>query len=142
MVIVIVRSSREGENRSMNADAEIRAARAAYNAAIVARDPGAIVACLAAEYELTTSAGETLRGRAALLEHWRRKFERDADVVYFRRPARIDVDDDGDSAEERGTWAGHYTAHGARVDVAGSYTAEWRLIERRWVLTGEKFSAL
>ena len=121
----------------MDAEAEIRAARAAYNAAITARDPDAIVACLADDYGLTTSAGETLRGRETLLEHWRRKFERDADVVYFRRPARIDVD--GGEADERGTWAGHYTAHGARVDVAGSYTARWSRVDGRWLLAAETF---
>ena len=124
----------------MDPTEEIRAARAAYNAAIAARDVDAIVACFADDYALTTSAGETLRGRASLLEHWRRKFERDADVVYFRRPATIAMN--GDRVDERGTWAGHYTAHGARVDVAGSYTAQWVPIDGRWRLAAELFRAL
>ena len=66
--------------------------------------------------------------------------ERDADVVYFRRPATIAMN--GDRADERGTWAGHYTAHGARVDVAGSYTAQWVPIDGRWRLAAELFRAL
>ena len=118
----------------------IRAARAAYNAAISPILVGEFVAaCLADDYRLQASNGTTVQGRDALLAHWREKFAHDPDVCFVRRPAAIAVD--GGSARERGSWTGHLTDRGVRVERAGSYEAEWRLEDDRWLLVAETFSA-
>jgi uncharacterized protein (TIGR02246 family) len=123
----------------MDDETAIRAARAHYNEAIAARDPIAIVSHMTRECALVASTGVAVSGRDALLDHWTRKFKQDADVVYVREPATVDVR--GDRAEERGTWSGHWTRAGKRVDGSGVYVAEWRRgDDGRWRVATESFT--
>lgn len=122
--------------------ATIRAARAAYNAAIAARDATAIAAILTEDYALVTSRGDALDGRDAVYRNWVRRFANDADVNYVRTPDIIQVDDAAGTATETGRWQGHYSADGKRIEGAGTYVARWRLEgDGRWQLRAEQFTA-
>ncbi len=122
----------------MDDETAIRGVRERYNDAIAARDPATIAACVTPDCTLVTSAGATVTGRDALFAHWTGKFKQDADVVYVRKPATITVR--GDHADERGTWSGHWTHAGERVDGQGNYVAEWRRDNyREWRVASESF---
>ncbi|MEX0900815.1 MAG: nuclear transport factor 2 family protein [Gammaproteobacteria bacterium] len=123
----------------MDDEADIRAARAHYNAAILARDPIAIAACLTHDCALLASTGTTVTGHDALLNHWTLKFKQDAEVVYVRKPATIELR--GGEAEEHGTWSGHWTHTGARVEGSGNYSAKWRREDDGgWRVASESFT--
>jgi uncharacterized protein (TIGR02246 family) len=123
----------------MDDEDHIRAVRARYNAAIAARDPAAIADCVAHDCALIASTGVAVTGRDALLAHWKLKFKQDGDVVYVREPATITLD--GDAADERGLWSGHWTNAGARVEGFGDYVAGWRRdTDGEWRVASEWFT--
>lgn len=115
-------------------------ARQAYNAAIAARDVGAITMHLADDYELTTSLGVHLTGRDAVRANWQRRFDTDAYAWFERMPHSVTVEDA--RATESGRWRGRYTRDGERVEATGTYRAAWRRDGERWLLVDERFVAL
>lgn len=122
----------------MDDETTIRIARERYNDAIAARDPQTIVQVLTHNYTLVASTGIAVTGRDAAREHWTRKFKQDDSVVYVRKPATITVHED--FANEHGTWSGHWTHAGARVDGRGDYVAEWRRDGGEWRIAAELFT--
>lgn len=123
----------------MDDETAVRAARTRYNDAIAARDPVAITNGLTRDYALVASTGVAVTGRDALLNHWSVKFKQDANVLYVREPAAIAID--GDRAHERGSWSGHWTRAGARIEGRGDYVAEWRREkDGKWRVASESFT--
>ncbi len=123
----------------MDDENAIRETRARYNDAIAARDPATISGCVTHDCALISSTGVAVQGRDALLVHWTNKFKQDGDVLYVRKPATIVVR--GLIANERGTWSGHWTHAGARVDGEGDYSAEWRREDDgEWRVASESFT--
>jgi ketosteroid isomerase-like protein len=109
---------------------EIRAARAASNAAIAARDVDAIVALLMPNYQVVTARNATRQGREASRASWTA-----IDVTYVRTPTEIRVSADDTQAHENGEWEGG--------GLRGVYSAKWlRDEDGAWRLLGEIFSTL
>lgn len=122
----------------MDGEAAVRAARERYNTAIIMRDPATITACLTHDCELVASTGAVVIGRDALLAHWTHKFQHDAEVAYVRETATVTIV--GDVADERGTWSGHWTHAGGRVEGRGDYAAAWRRgDDGEWRVASETF---
>tara|TARA_R110000868_G_scaffold98607_1_gene271458 strand:+ start:13462 stop:13911 length:450 start_codon:yes stop_codon:yes gene_type:complete len=121
----------------------VRAARDAFNAALVARDLEAIANVLAETVTLVPGDDAVLiEGRAAQLEAWQSIFTNMPDVSYVRSPARIEVGEDGVLAAESGRWRGKWSSEGFHINYSGRYFAKWRRDDDGWRIEGEIFVTL
>ncbi len=125
----------------MSADhvANIRARRAASNAAIAARDVNGVIALMLEHITVTVAGGPILVGRAASLAAFIEQFADPAFRGYVREPGTISVHAGAITATEQGRWVGRWQ-HGVRhEELRGMYSAEWRLAEAGWQLASEVF---
>ena len=124
-------------------EAAIRAAREEFNAAIMRRDPDAIVRLLAPGYHIVTGRSDQSHGVANEREKWEARFAADPTVTYRRTPREVRVNEAWGLAEETGDWAGTYTTSGNRAKASGVYAAKWqRAVDGRWLLQTEVFTTL
>lgn len=116
----------------------MRAARAAQNAAIIARDFDRVASYWTDSVTLTAGLGTELRGRVA----YRRAFEQDAAITYERTPKEVEVSANWPLAWERGSWTGRGSGGGNAVPrISGSYAAQWIKVGGRWLIRSELFVA-
>jgi ketosteroid isomerase-like protein len=114
---------------------DVRAARAALNDAIAARDVDAIVAHLLPSYQIVTARNATRHSREESRASWIALFASDANVVYVRTPTDIRVNEALGQAHENGEWEGS--------GLRGVYSAKWlRDEDGEWRLQAEIFSTL
>ncbi|QIG78685.1 DUF4440 domain-containing protein [Stakelama tenebrarum] len=119
----------------------IRARRAAFNAAIAARDAAAIGPILSRDCVMVTgSDSAVVSGRLAQVKLWRREFAVPAPVIYVRTPETITVSPVEPLAMEQGVWQGLDGED--RVFASGSYAAKWREGGEGWVVEAEVFVTL
>ena len=118
--------------------AAVRAARAAQNAAIIARDFDRVASYWTDSVTLTAGLGTELRGRLA----YRRAFEQDSAITYERTPRVVEVSTNWPLAWEQGTWTGRGSGSGDAVPrLSGSYAAQWIKVGSRWLIRSELFVA-
>jgi len=118
--------------------AAVRAARAAQNAAIIARDFDRVASYWTDSVTLTAGLGTELRGRLA----YRRAFEQDSAITYERTPHVVEVSANWPLAWEQGTWTGRGSGGGDAVPrLSGSYAAQWIKVGSRWLIRSELFVA-
>jgi ketosteroid isomerase-like protein len=116
----------------------VRAARAAQNAAIIARDFDRVASYWTDSVTLTAGLGTDLRGRLA----YRRAFEQDSAITYERTPQVVEVSANWPLAWEQGTWTGRGSGAGDAVPrLSGSYAAQWIKVGSRWLIRSELFVA-
>ncbi len=116
----------------------VRAARAAQNAAIVARDFDRVASYWTDSVTLTAGLGTELRGRVA----YRRAFEQDDAITYERTPKEVEVSAKWPLAWEQGSWTGRGSGGGSAVPrISGSYAAQWIKVGGRWLIRSELFVA-
>jgi ketosteroid isomerase-like protein len=116
----------------------VRAARAAQNAAIIARDFDRMASYWTDSVTLTAGLGTELRGRVA----YRRAFEQDSAITYQRTPRVVEVSAKWPLAWEQGTWTGRGSGDGDAVPrIGGSYAAQWVKVGGRWLIRSELFVA-
>ena len=116
----------------------VRAARAAQNAAIRARDFDRMASYWTDSVTLTAGLGTELRGRLA----YRRAFEQDSAITYERTPQVVEVSANWPLAWEQGTWIGRGSGGGDAVPrLGGSYAAQWVKVGGRWLIRSELFVA-
>src|SRR2546430_4709519 len=116
----------------------VRAARAAQNAAIVARDFDRVASYWTDSVTLTAGLGTELRGRLA----YRRAFEQDSAITYERVPQVVEVSANWPLAWEQGTWSGRGSGSGVAVPrLSGSYAAQWIEVGSRSLIRSELFVA-
>lgn len=120
-------------------EADIRAARAASNAAIAAHDVAGIARHWAADVHIVTSTSAQGSGREINGQRMAQQFARRADTVYVRTPVTVDVLAAWDVASERGTWTGRWTEPDGVVRIAGTYLAQWRRVAGAWRIQAELF---
>jgi ketosteroid isomerase-like protein len=85
---------------------QIRAQRAASNAALAARDPDRVVSVMDASIAVGVAGGAVLRGLDANRAAWAEQM-RDPDYLgYLRTPEHVLDGADQRSAAERGRWVG------------------------------------
>ena len=119
---------------------QIRAQRAASNAAIAARDPDRVVSFMDASIIVGVAGGPVLRGLEANRTAWAAQM-RDANYLgYLRTPEHVIAGADQRSAAERGRWVGRWRAQAGVHEQRGTYTAEWRLTDIGWRLVRETFA--
>ncbi|OYQ24976.1 hypothetical protein CHU93_14130 [Sandarakinorhabdus cyanobacteriorum] len=119
--------------------AEIKAARAAYNAAIAARDVAGVRAAFGDGYVgIAGTTGEAIIGADAMTDYFARAFKTSGFLGFVRTPATVTVADPPARAVEYGHWSGGST-NGV---LSGDYFAVWVPTPQGWKLRSETFVTL
>lgn len=127
----------------VSSEAEVRAAREEFNAAIARHDARVIVRLLAPGYHIVTGRSDQSHGAASEGEKWAARFAADPAVTYRRTTREVAVNEKWGLAAESGEWAGSYTAKGGQVRASGVYAAKWQKAEDgRWLIQSEVFTTL
>ena len=120
-------------------DQLIRAARERSNAAIAKHDLDGIAAVWMDDLHVVTSTSAQAAGRAANRERMAAQFKNRPDTVYVRTPATIDVYPAWAIASERGEWTGKWTEPDGKLEIGGTYQAQWRKLDGQWLIQAELF---
>lgn len=119
----------------------IRAVRDASNAAIAARDPDRVVACMMDDVTVSVARGPVLHGRDASRVAFKEQFADRAFSGYVREATEIAIDGASPTrATERGRWTGRWRHGSNEQTMRGTYVAEWRLTEMGWFIQSEVFT--
>ena len=122
-----------------NAAAEIAAARARSNAAIVAHDIARIAREWMPDVHVVSSTGVQNAGVDANSRAMQAAFTRRPDTQWVRTPRTITVNERWDVASEEGRWVGTWTEPDGPLRIAGAYLAQWRRVDGRWRIQAEVF---
>jgi ketosteroid isomerase-like protein len=123
--------------------AAIRAARAAYNAAIIAHDVAGVRAAFADDYTgIAGSGGELIAGGDAMAGYFANAFRNPAFIAFVRTPDVITIATPADRAMERGQWLGRTRTATGEACLQGEYLAVWVPVRGGWQLRSETFVTL
>ena len=117
----------------------IRAARDHSNAAIAKHDADAMSTVWMDDVHVLSSTGAQGAGRIVNRDRMAAQFKNRADVIYVRRPITIEIYALWNVASERGEWTGKWTEPDGLLEIGGTYQAQWRKINDRWLIQGELF---
>lgn len=121
----------------------IRAARAAFNAAIERHDIEIISALFLPDYVLVTGRSDLVRDHAANVALWRSTFRADPSFKCERTPDDIEVNAAWGLAQETGHWICTQTVADGPGRYSGVYAAKWqRAADSGWRLQSEVFTTL
>ncbi len=121
---------------------QIRAERAANNAAIARRDAAGSVANMLPGYRGTWAQSVIHLSRDSVFAALTRQYADSARLGYVRTPTVIEVSTTGPAAAEYGRWVGRrQRADGVQV-LSGTYYATWQRTTEGWRLNTEAFVAL
>ena len=123
-------------------DQQIRAARDRSNAAIAKHDLDAIAAAWMEDVHVVSSTSAQTAGRAANRERMAAQFKNRPDTIYVRTPITVDVFAPWHVAAERGEWIGKWTEPDGPLEIGGTYQAQWRRVDGRWLIQAELFVPL
>lgn len=112
--------------------AAIRAARAAYNAAIIAHDIAGVRAAFVDDYK-------GIAGGDAMAAYFAGAFRNPAFISFVRTPDVITVAVPADRAMERGHWLGRTRTASGEARLHGEYLAIWVPTPTGWRLRSETF---
>lgn len=119
--------------------AQITAARAAYNAAIAARDVAGVRAALGDGYiGIAGTTGEAIVGADAMAAYFARAFATSGFLGFVRTPDRVTIAEPPVRAVEHGHWSGGSISGQQR----GDYLAVWVATPAGWKLRSESFVTL
>ena len=117
----------------------IRAARGQSNAAIAKHDLDGIAAAWMDDVHVVSSTSAQAAGKNANRQRMAAQFKNRPDTIYIRKPLTIEVYAPWDVASERGEWTGKWSEPDGPLEIGGSYQAQWRKIDGRWLILGELF---
>jgi ketosteroid isomerase-like protein len=121
------------------AEAEIRAQRIAFNAAIAAGDVRPIAAILADNVQMITGSDSIhVAGKQAHLDRWTEGFKNPKRLVYVRTTTQVTVSPILPIALEYGHWRGAPTSADENW-IGGDYTAKWRRTDGVWRVEVETY---
>ena len=134
-LLAVVQSARPSSREA----AAVRAARAAQNGAIAARDLDRAASFWTDDVVIRSGLGRVIQGRAT----YRSTLGADSATVYRREPDRVDVSDNArwPLAYESGTWTGRDARDNTPL-IRGRYAAQWIKRDGRWLIRSEVFVAL
>ena len=127
--------------QALSPERQIRAARAASNAAIAAHDVARRDQYLPDFTILPGSSGLPL-GREAFLARMRTTFADPTFTTYVRTPDRIQISSTGKRAAEVGRWTGSWRKPDGEMRLTGIYQAMWVPTSDGWRLRNESFVTL
>ena len=117
----------------------IRDSRAQSNAAIATHDVPGIARFWMDDIHITTSTSAQATGVATNRDRMAQQFTRRPDTIYVRTPSTIDVFAAWAVASERGEWVGRWTEPDGAVEIRGTYLAQWRKVDGRWLIQSELY---
>ena len=119
--------------------AAVRAARAAQNTALAARDLERAATFWTDDIEIRSGLGKVVQGKSA----YRNAFVTDSVLVYRREPGRVDVSDNvrWPLAYESGIWTARVNGKGKPV-IRGRYAAHWIKRNGKWLIRSELYVSL
>jgi len=117
----------------------IREARVRSNEAIAAHDVAAVARVWMPDVHIVSSTSSQTAGRDANQQRMAAQFASRPDTVYVRRSTAIDVYPPWAVASERGEWTGRWTEPYGRLEIGGTYLAQWRKIDGEWLIQAELF---
>jgi ketosteroid isomerase-like protein len=117
----------------------IREARARSNAAIAAHDLDGIAAAWLPDVHVMSSTSAQTAGSQGNRQRMAQQFKNRPDTIYVRTPATVDVFAAWNVASERGEWIGRWTEPDGMLEIGGTYQAQWRKIDGRWLIQAELY---
>jgi ketosteroid isomerase-like protein len=119
--------------------AEVRAARAAQNAALARHDLDRVATFWADDIVIRSGLGRVIESKTA----YKNAFAGDSDLVYNREPDRVDVSNNErwPLAFESGIWTARANGAGPPI-IRGRYAAQWIKRNGKWLIRSEVFVAL
>ena len=117
----------------------IREARARSNAAIAAHDLSAIAREWSPDLHVVSSTSAQIAGSEANRQRMSQQFGSRPDTIYVRTPASVEVFVPWNVASERGNWIGRWTDPDGKLEIGGTYQAQWRKIDGRWLIQAELY---
>ena len=117
----------------------IRDTRARSNAAIAAHDVAGIARAWVTDVHVVSSTSTQTAGSQANQQRMARQFETRPDTIYVRTPGTVDVYSPWNIASERGEWIGRWTEPDGKLEIGGTYLAQWRHIDGRWLIQAELY---
>lgn len=127
------------QNQKSGDEQLIRAARDRSNAAIAKHDLDGIAAAWMEDVHVVSSTSAQTAGKRANRDRMAAQFTNRPDTIYVRTPVTIDVYAPWNVASERGEWTGKWTEPDGALEIGGTYQAQWRKIDGRWLIQGELF---
>lgn len=122
---------------------QIRAVRAASNAALKALDEETNLNYLTDDVLITTGSGTLIKGKAELIGYLKNNTG-NRPMYWVRTPDEIDVNEDRGIAWERGQWNAYFAddQKGKTPIFRGKYAAYWVLISSEWKIKSQLFVSL
>ena len=117
----------------------IRQARERSNAAIARHDLDGIAAAWMSDVHVVSSTSAQTAGKLANRERMAAQFKNRPDTIYVRKPITIEVYAPWNVASERGEWTGTWTEPDGKLEIGGTYQAQWRKADGRWLIQAELF---
>ena len=117
----------------------IHDARKRSNDAIAAHDLAGIAGAWMPDVHVVSSTSAQTAGNQANQQRMARQFEMRPDTVYVRSPRTIDVFTSWSVASERGEWIGRWTEPDGKLEIGGTYQAQWRKVNGRWLIQAELY---
>lgn len=124
------------------AEADIRAARAASNAAIAAHDIAAMRAHYLPDFTIMPGSSGSPSDLEAFLTRIGTTFADPGFVHYVRTPTKVTIGASGKRAAEVGTWVGTWNKPDGTMRLSGVYQAMWLPTADGWLLKNESFVSL
>lgn len=117
----------------------IRETRARSNAAIAAHDVPGIARAWMNDVHVVSSTSAQTAGSQANQQRMAAQFTNRPDTIYVRTPATVEVYSSWNVASERGEWVGRWTEPDGTLEIGGTYQAQWRKIDGRWLIQAELY---
>ena len=117
----------------------IRETRARSNAAIAAHDLDAIARAWMPDVHVVSSTSAQTAGAQLNQQRMAQQFKNRPDTIYVRTPATVQVFDAWNVASELGEWIGRWTEPDGKLEIGGTYQAQWRKIDGRWLIQAELY---
>ena len=137
--MLFVLSGVSGLAQQTSDEQSIRASRAASNAAIAKHDAAGIARFWMQDIHITTSTSAHATGIQLNQERMTQQFQRRPDTSYVRTPSTVEVFTEWAVASERGEWVGRWTESDGKLEIGGTYLAQWRKIDGRWLIQSELY---
>jgi ketosteroid isomerase-like protein len=117
----------------------IRAARNLSNAAIAKHDLDGIASIWMENVHVVSSTSAQGAGKAANRERMAAQFKNRPDTIYVRKTVTVEIYEPWNVASERGEWTGKWTEPDGALEIGGTYQAQWRKVDGRWLIQAELY---
>ena len=117
----------------------IRETRARSNAAIAAHDLDGIARAWMEDVHVVSSTSAQTAGSEANRQRMAQQFKIRPDTIYVRTTRSVEVFAPWNVAAERGEWIGLWTEADGTLEIGGTYQAQWRKVDGRWLIQAELF---